>query len=244
MKKIASVFILAGMTLATNAMAAPSYIQRDGRWGYNVTYDYTDKAKTGWYVAGRGELSFLNFENKYHTALADDLGVSEDDSDKYSMEPLFGGSVSFGKKINYFWRVDGEAGFIGSFSDKDNGTEFQMNVPYLTANVYYDFTNGLYLGAGAGAAIVTTKIDGDAFLPGDRNSTSVSPMGALMLGWSHKLDDNFVIDLRYRFAGFTGHKHERRFELLDEDDNDVYTIETKTGFVMDNSISVGLRYEF
>lgn len=244
MKKIASVFVLAGMTIASGAMAAPSYIQRDGRWGYNVTYNYTDKAKTGWYLAGRGELSFLNFENKYHTALAQGQDI-EGSSDKFSMEALFGGSVSFGKKIKHFWRVDGEAGFVGAFSDKDEGFEFKMSVPYLTGNVYYDFTNGLYLGAGAGAAVVTTKLDGDIFIAGDRSKTTVSPMGAIMLGWSHKMDDNFVIDFRYRFAGFNGGKHERSFEHVSgSGDTQIYTFENKTGFVMDNSVSIGLRYEF
>ncbi len=238
MKKLTSAFAILGLTTVA-ASAAPSYIQRDGRYGYNVTYDYLDKAKTGWYMTARAQLSFLSWENKYSS---DYEGVDDEfSSDKYSFEPVFGGGVSVGYKIKHFWRVEAEAGFAGMFQDKDNGFEFKMSVPWLMVNGYRDFSNGLYVGLGAGASVVTTKLDGDIFVSGDRRKTSVSPMGAAMVGWSHRLDDSFVLDLRYRFAGFNGGKQTRTFELIDDTSR---SIEIKTGFVMYNSVSVGLRYEF
>ena len=45
MKRLVSLAVLLGLTMP--AMAAPSYLTRDGQGGYVVTYDYTDKAKTG-----------------------------------------------------------------------------------------------------------------------------------------------------------------------------------------------------
>ncbi len=238
MKKLVSLFVLVGLTTGA-AHAAPSYIQRDNRGGYNITYDYTDKAKTGWYVVGRVEASFLNWKNKYKSDWP--LANADFDDDKYSFEPVFTGSLSAGRHFGYFWRGELEAGYIGQFSDKDAGTEFKLSAPYVMANGYYDFTNGLYVGAGVGMAIPITQLDGNFFIPGDRTKTSVSPMAGVMLGYTTKLDDNLVLDLRYRFAGFSGTKQTRHFETYD---NNQYYLENKIGLILDNSISVGLRYEF
>ena len=59
-----------------------------------------------------------------------------------------------------------------------------------------------------------------------------------MLGWSHKLDENLVMDLRYRLAGFSGTEHTRVFEM------DGVAFTNDIGFVLDNSFSIGVRYEF
>ena len=84
-----------------------------------------------------------------------------------------------------------------------------------------------------------TELIGDGFTDiGNGKHTGVSPMGALMFGYTHKLDDNLVLDLRYRFAGTWGSKQERTYGGA----NDVMT--NKIGFIMDNSISLGIRYEF
>ena len=234
MKKLVSVFVLTALT-TTVASAAPSYITRAGNGAYNVTYDYTDKAKTGWYVGGRLELSLLNWENEYSS---DDPGVDATyDHDDYSFEPVFGGSVYAGRTFNYFWRAEVEAGLIGQFEDKDDGASFKMTVPYLMANGYYDFANGLYVGAGLGIAVPKTELDMAAFEAGDRSERAISPMGALMVGWTYELDYNLVLDLRYRFAGFVGTEQTRKLDNGYDFTNDI-------GFVMDNSISLGVRYEF
>lgn len=236
MKRLVSLLVLTGLT--HGAIAAPSYIQRDGKDGYNVTYDYTDKAKSGWYVGGRLGVGFLNLKNEYSSNWPG--AHSEFSDDKYSFEPVLDGSLFAGYRIKYFWRVEAEAGYLGQFSDKDNGFEYTFAAPYLMANGYYDFTNGLYVGAGVGMAVPMTKLDGPVFEPGDREKTSVSPMGAVMLGWSHKLDYNMVFDVRYRLAAMGGHTQERSFI----DSGTTYSFENKNGMILDNSISVGLRYEF
>lgn len=226
--------------LALPAYAAPSHIQYDGWNGYNVTYNYTDKPKSGWYVGGRAELSFLNFKNKYSSD-APDAGINGGSSDKYSFEPVFGGSLSFGHRFNYFWRGEIEGGVIGYFKDADSVAEYTMTTPYLMLNGYYDFLNGLYVGAGVGIATPRTTLDINNF-EGDRSKYSFSPIGAIMLGWSHELDDNIVLDIRYRFAGFGGMKLDR--DIVAINGSARYDFQVKTGFVMDNSISIGLRYEF
>ncbi|MDR2413255.1 MAG: hypothetical protein LBD50_03540 [Rickettsiales bacterium] len=235
MKKLASVFILAGFA-ASAAAAAPSYIKRDAGSGYKVTYDYKDKEKGGWYAALRAQLNLLSWENTY---FSDYVGYSG--GDKYSMKPVFGGSLSFGKRFDYFWRVELEAGYTGMFTDEGQGMEFNFSIPYLLANAMYDFSNGLYLGGGLGAAFPMTTWKGDLFLPGGRTKVAVSPMAGLMAGYVHKLDDNMVLDLRYRIAGFNGSKHTRNFEDLSSIQ---YYFESKIGLVLENSFSVALRYEF
>lgn len=236
MKKIVSVAVAALMTMP--AFAAPSHITKDTKGGYNVTYDYKDKEKTNWYATVRAELSFLNWTNKYSS---DDPVVDEMmNKDEYSFEPVFGGSLAFGHRINYFWRAEVEAGFIGYFKDSGDGASFEMSIPYAMLNGYYDFNNGLYLGAGVGLALPMTTID--IYLPtfdmaGNSDHTGFGVMGGLMAGWSHKLDDNIVLDLRYRLAGITGTKHKL-------DMSNGYYVQSKANFILDNSISVGLRYEF
>lgn len=241
MKKLVSVMVLTA--LATPAIAAPSHITRNSSGGYDVTYNYTDKAKTGWYVGGRAALSLLNWENEYSTS--PEIGIG-DNTEDFS-ETVFGGSVFGGYTFNYFWRAEVEAGLIGQYEDKDAGYEFKLTVPYVLANGYYDFSNGLYVGAGLGVAMPKTELDDDAFKSGDRSKTTVSPMGALMFGYTHKLDYNLVLDLRYRLAAFGGTDHERSFEngaFVGSTDLTGVKFKNEIGLILDNSVSLGIRYEF
>lgn len=238
MKRLVSLAVLIGLT--GPALAAPSYLTRDSNGGYVVTYDYTDKAKTGWYVGGRAELGFWNWENKYRT---DDnfAGDENFNSDKYSFEPVFGGSIFGGKRFAYFWRAELEAGYLGYFEDKDAAAEFTMQIPYVMLNGYYDFTNGLYLGAGVGVAMPITTIDMVYADGSDRTEYGVAPMAGVMLGYSYELDYNLVLDIRYRLAGMTG--VDQRIDFADN--NDVpHWFQNDIGFILDNSISIGIRYEF
>ena len=234
MKKIVSLAVLAALGVSA-ADAAPSYLTRSKDGGYNVTYNYNDKAKTGWYVGGRASLSLMNWENKYST---DATGVDEAFAkDEYDFEPVFGGSLFAGHTFNYFWRAEVEAGLIGQFDDKDDGFEFQLTVPYVMLNGYYDFANGLYVGAGLGIAVPKTELDGADFESGDRTERGVSAMGAIMAGYVYELDYNLALDLRLRLAAFGGTEHERTLDSGYKFKNDV-------GTIWDTSISVGLRYEF
>lgn len=240
MNKFLSIVALSALVVSA-ANAAPSHLVRTKDGGYKVTYDYTEKEKTGWYVGGRAELSLMNWENEY---FSDVLTADKDfSSDKYSFEPVFGGALFAGRTFNYFWRAEVEAGLIGQFSDKDMGIEFKMTVPYVIANGYYDFANGFYVGAGLGIALPKTELDWAAFETGNRSKRDLSLMGALMAGYSYKLDSNLVLDLRYRLAAFNGTEHERVFsDYISTFDG--HYLKNKIGLVLDNSLSLGFRYEF
>lgn len=233
MKKLVSILVLT--MFVAPAIAAPSHISRTKNCGYNVTYDYKDKEKTGWYVGGRAELSFLNWKNKYSapTSAIDDASA---DSDSYSFEPVFGGALMVGHNFAYPWRGEIELGYIGNFSDKDDGFEFELSIPYIAANALYDFDNGVYVGATLGAAAPTTKLDGAFTDNGHRSHTGFGVMGGLMAGYSYRLDTNLMLDLRYRFAVISGTKQTRNIPEG--------KFENKINMIMDNSLSIGLRYEF
>lgn len=241
MKKILSLFVSLGFGV-TAVNAAPSYLTRDGNGGYRVTYDYTDKAKTGWYVGARADLNFLNWENKYSVA---DGVVAPDEfsSDKFSFEPVFGGSVFGGRKFAYFWRAELEAGYMGYFEDKDATSEFSLQIPYVMLNGYYDFINGFYVGAGVGAAMPISTIDTIYSNGNERKEYGFSPMAGVMLGYSRELDYNLVLDIRYRFSGMTGIE-QRINDLTFPNDTNKYWFQNDIDFILDNSISLGIRYEF
>lgn len=232
MKKLVSLAVLAALT-TTVADAAPSYIKRDAQGGYNVTYDYTDKAKNGWYVGGHVALNFMNWENEYKFT---EPGW-QDSTEEFSFEAVFGGDLFVGYKFNHFWRGEIEGGMLGQFEDKDNVSAFTMTIPYLMANGYYDFTNGLYVGAGLGIAMPTTELDSAVWVGGDRKESGLSPMVGVMLGYSYELDYNLTLDVRYRLAGLMGTEHKRIDTASYEFTNDI-------GLILDNSISLGIRYNF
>lgn len=244
MNKLLSLGVLMSLmampAFAAQTDARPSHIARTSDGGYDVTYNYQDKAKTGWYITGRAELSFLNFKNKYKSDDAWNADESHND-DSFSFEPVFGGSIAGGKKINYFWRAELEGGYMGYFSDEDVLAKFSLSIPYMMASGYYDFTNGLYVGAGVGLAMPIYKWSGDYFNGYDKKKTTVAPMGGLMFGWTHKLDDNLVVDLRYRLAAMTG--ADVKLGFMDTDDMN-HWFKSETGMILDNSLSFGIRYEF
>ena len=238
MKKIVSLAVLAALT-TTVADAAPSYIKRDAHGGYGVTYDYTDKAKNGWYVGGHVALNLMSWENEYDTAAPNNADLT---NDEYLFESVFGGDLCVGKTFKYFWRAELEAGLLGQFEDEGVGTTFKMTIPYLMANGYYDFANGLYVGAGLGVAVPKTELQGVFFNGGDNSKRSVSPMLGVMLGYTYELDYNLTLDIRYRLAGLMGNEIERTFKY--KVDNNTYDISSDTGLILDNSLSIGIRYNF
>ncbi len=252
MKSLFSSCLLMGLFVGNAVAAVPSYVYPDNYvyGGYPtpspVVYGMPAAATVGsnnsvrphthdgMYLVARAELSFLNWENKY------DLGpdVPQLVSDKYSFKPVFGGDVALGVHFGASaWRGEIEAGYVGFFKDNDYKSEFSLSIFDVMANAYYDFASGVYLGVGAGAGIITTKISGTDFAETYSKNTVV-PMGGLMLGWTHRMDEKMVLDLRYRLAGIMGTK--QNADLKDS----AYTLENKIDFILDNSLSVGLRYEF
>ncbi len=232
MKKIISLAAVAALAVTAADAAVPSHLVRNSKGGYDVTYNYADKAKTGWYVGGRVALSLMNWENESSTNAPD----SDDLKDESFTEFVFGGNLFAGRRIGYFWRAEVEAGLIGQYEEEELDTTFKLTIPYVMANGYYDFANGFYLGAGAGVAMPKTELMGGYFTGGDSSERNVSPMFGLMAGYSYKLDSNLVLDFRYRLAGLWGTEQKREFG--------VYELKNKIGLILDNSISLGLRYEF
>ncbi len=237
MKKIISLAVLAAVGVSA-ADAAPSHIARNRDGSYNVTYDYNDKAKNGWYVGGRAGLSLMSWENDYSTNAPNAADLKDD---SFS-EVVFGGGAFVGYTFKYFWRAELEAGLIGQYEEETLNTTFKLTIPYLVANGYYDFANGMYVGAGLGLALPKADLSGSHFTGGDSSERNVSPMVGLMVGYSHKLDYNLVLDVRYRLAGVWGPDHERQFVY--DGDWSAYDIKSEVGLILDNSVSVGLRYEF
>lgn len=239
MKKLAS-FCLVSIMAMSAASAADAPVSRVGRRVMVREYQpYTVETAKGWYMGGRLALSFLNFTNDTTVSVA---GVQESVADDYSFETLFGGSVFAGTDFQLYdewFRGEVEAGLIGRFDDATAGTELQLTVPYLMANGYYDFNNGLYVGAGLGIALPKIELDGPDFVDGDPKKTGVSPIFGAMFGWSYDLDARLTLDLRYRLAGFFGPEINRSADGVN-----YLEIQTDIGFVLENSLSMGLRYRF
>lgn len=199
------------------------------------------KHDSDWYIAARAELAFWNFKAK--TSVSEPgYGFGPEESESYSFKPVFGGNLSVGKWFNNNWRGDIELGYLGYMSDKDSGGEFAVQAPYAMLNGYYNFDNGLYLGLGAGVAmpIMTIDVVGADWLESNRNKVGFGFMGGVMFGYSTALSDTISLDLRYRLAGITGTSHERDYR----GDDGIYTAKVKDSFMLSNSISLGLRFNF
>jgi len=191
------------------------------------------------YMGLRGDLSFLSWKNTYK----DEAGTKLD-SDSFSLKPVVGVDVFFGGHPAKNWRADLEFGYTGKCSETETEyylnyptekTEFNLETIYTSVNGYYDFWRGVYVGAGAGIAIVKTSIESSVVT--DKSATNFSPMGALMFGWSYKLDEKINLDLRYRFSLYEGGD-------LDLDTGGGTEVKTEVGLIKDNTVSVGIRYSF
>lgn len=182
-----------------------------------------------WYMGLNGDLSFLTWKNKYSGA--------ESGSEKFTFKPVLGADLVVGYRFNKDWRVDGEFGYIGKFSETETEqylspekTEFSLETYYIDANAYYDLKYGLYVGAGVGLAIVDLTADHTYF--SEVSKTNLSPMGAAMFGWAYALDEKVDFDVRYRLAIFDG------------GDLNIGGVNVDAGLVMNNSLSVGVKYHF
>ena len=197
----------------------------------SINYDKEVRPKI-WYLNVHADLSFLSWKNKYTTA-------TEKGSDKFNFKPVYGADLAVGCKFDKSLRGDLEFGYIGQYSEEETEyydnyhtekTNFKLTTMAWTLNGYYDFNSGIYLGLGAGVAIVKAYLNHSEL--NAVSKTNASPIGAAMLGWSHPLNDKLNLDMRYRFSAFYGSK----FYDLD--------VQTKIGLITDNSVSVGLRYAF
>lgn len=225
------VSLVAILCLTQGAFAAKS--EKKDLYG-DINVRYRDASTGGNKYAGlRGELSFLNWTNTYKDQDGIKLG-----SDDFNFKPLIGLSVFGGFKPIDKWRTDIEISYIGKYNEaeteNDGGymkkTYFDMVVYNLSVNGYYDFYKGFYAGVGAGIAVVKTTLDDTDWQR--QSSTDISPMGALMAGWSVRVDEKIDFDLRYRMALFHGGEVEFANLKIEE------------GLITDISLSAGIRYNF
>lgn len=182
-----------------------------------------------WYTSLRGDLSFLTWKNKY--------SGTDSGSDRFTFKPTIGLDLSVGYRFDNKWRVDGELGYVGKYSEKETEyygspekTEFSLESYYMTANAYYDLAYGLYAGLGAGLAITNLSVEHSAV--NDASSTNLSLTGAAMFGWNYTLDEKVDIDVRYRLSVF------------DAGDLDIAGVKVDSGIVLNNTVGVGIRYHF
>lgn len=217
-----------------------AYTQTETRTTDSRSYNW----RSAWYVGGRLALNLLSWTNKYKATPPESVVNPNADHDDYSLKPVVGGNIFAGYRFNPNWRADLEFGFTSEYSDSDSGITFKLSVPYVTANVYYDFVNGLYLGAGLGAAFPTIQMEWENFVANSSRKTGASFAGAAMVGYSYNLSKSLILDLRYRLAGYNGTTMERNVTGYSYAGIELKSLETKVGFILDNSISVGLRYEF
>ena len=198
----------------------------------SINYRQTSKPQK-WYVGAHADLSFLSWKNEYT------YGSMPDGSDKFDFKPVLGADIALGLEFDENWRADLEFGYVGNYSEQETEyydtyytekTDFNLATMYLTANGFYTFGAGVYAGLGAGAAIVETSLNHSSLARVSK--TKVSPMGAVMLGWSSRMAEKTYFDIRYRLAAFSG-------PTLSD-----IGVKTKIGWIMDNSVSAGIRYEF
>lgn len=194
-----------------------------------------------YYMGLHADLSFLNWKNKYTGQNSEGIIRGSDD---FNFKSVIGLDIFAGYKFNNDMRADIEFGYMGKYTETETErnehfvtekTRFDISSYYLMANGYYDFRYGLYAGAGLGIAFVDVSLDHSAVQK--KTETTVSPMGALMFGWAYKLDDKINLDLRYRFALFDGGD-------VNLDMTGGYYVKTDLGYVLDNTLSAGIRYNF
>ncbi len=226
MKKIISVAVLAMLTVP--AFSAPqNHAVKKADLGASVW------SQGNWYGALRGEMSLLNWENKYSSDDIEIDGKSED----FSFEPVWGGSLAIGHTTGSEWRGEVEAGLIGQFTDSGYGADFKLTIPYVSVNVLYDFANNFYVGGGLGIAIPKVDLSWFTF---DADKRAVSPKFDLMAGYSHKLTESVSLDFRYRLSVLFGPDVKAEGIAY----SGQYWLKTDVDTILNNSFSIGLRYDF
>lgn len=199
------------------------------------------------YIGARVGVHMPTWRNKYNATPSSAIVDADSDHDDYIFEPVFGGGIFAGRHFGPAWRGDVEFGYLTQFSDSDNGFTFKLSTPYLMANAYYDFLGGFYLGTGVGFAFPKATLDWEWFVANSATETRLSFIGGLSAGFARALSETMVLDIRYRVAGFYGPTWTRGVlqpEYAAATGSDLESIKTRVGFVLDNSISVGVRYEF
>ncbi len=243
-----------GCVQATQKQQAQNQQQMDYSRNYSRKYDFSKRTTSfdgqqrqsvsnsntskDMYVAANIMASFWSWTNEYKSDYTGDMLVFS--KDEYSFENVFGGSVALGMYFTPKIRGDVELGITTEFSDKEDLAKYTMSAPYLSANVYYDFEHGFYVGGGLGLARPTTTIGGALFAGNTVEKSSITPKFSAMVGYSTNVADDIYVDLRYRLSGFNGTKMSQYFVYETEQGN----LQVEGSFIMENTVSAGIRYKF
>jgi hypothetical protein len=207
-----------------------------------------------WYAALKYVHTLTSFTSKHYTDGVYCVG-GQYCEDKYSFETMMGFSASVGKSYGDNWRFELEGGYTGEYSDSVDDVEFSISAPYMGFNALYNFSgatnDGFYLGAGLGAAWTKTGVSAGGtevfFLHNGETKREFSPMIALSAGYQMLLTDRLAFDIAYKLWTFGGTDHDRDFQtciLCDGSDDETHTFTNKTGWLINNSLSLGLRWYF
>ena len=219
---------------------------------YDVNQEPKPKAEdkafavVGWYLAANVMMNMWSWENEYKSNY-DGVNLAFED-DKYSFKRVLSGSVALGTMFDKELRGDIEFGLSKQFKDENEFATYTMSAPYIMANFYRDFESGLYFGAGVGVARPEAKLELRLPAGVSRSAKKAwTPRVSAMLGYALGFGDNMYLDLKYRLTGFKGTKMSGTF-LWDQDETDeyieVYSLNVEAGLVVENTLSVGLRYRF
>lgn len=197
-----------------------------------------------WYVGINAMMNLWSWENEYGSDKPGVVLLSN--SDDYSFEPVFGGALVVGTYFQSGLRGDIELGMSSEFSDADDFATYKLSVPYLMANVYYDFESGMYLGGGLGVARPEVTLSGASFIGGGSKETSISPKVGFGVGYATEIADNVFIDFRYRLSLMKGTDIIRSFEWEATPGSGLgqYVLQVENDLILENALSVGIRFNF
>ena len=249
--KLLSIFLFMN-TIPIAAMAAGDYSDFDDRVPLserllreykteNPNVIFRDRKEASrndkFYMGLAADLSFLSWKNEMSGT--DEYSNPITGEDKFNFKPVVGLDLSLGYRFNKNWRMDVDFGYVGKFSETETEyygsaekTEFNLETFYGTVNAYYDLFAGFYIGLGGGLAITRVNVDNSEV--DTASMTATSPMGAAMLGWSYMLDEKIDFDIHYKFSVFNGNSTDMK----------VGDATVKTGSIMGNTLSAGIRYHF
>lgn len=202
------------------------------------------KTSKDWYIGVNAMMNLWSWENEYSS---DKPGVwLMADSDEYSFESVFGGSFVVGTYFDSGLRGDIELGMNSEFSDADDFATYKLSIPYLMANVYYDFDSGMYLGGGLGVARPEVTLTGASFVGDGAEENSISPKVGFALGYATEIADNVFVDFRYRLSLMKGVDIARVFEWEETAGSGVeqYVLQVENDLILENALSVGIRFSF
>lgn len=198
------------------------------------------------YVSVKLALNMWSWRNDYSSDyVGTDLLFSED---TYAFESVFGGGLAVGTTLGDGARAEIELGLTAEFEDKDEAATYTLSAPYLMMNAYRDFDSGFYIGAGLGVTKPKVSMTGLLFTGsssgGETSETALKV--AAMVGYSAQLNQNLFLDLQYKLAGFRSPEITRNFwwDQYNDGSYEEFMLKVKGGFLMENAISVGLRFKF